>query len=631
MPYRRREIVLPVYLADSILTPTEGATLFEHGQRSLDTVVGRFPVPERVDSAEDIGKLADVLYEYVQSDFSTDAFLERMRNELGIAEGSRDEETLRELYEHTLELKRQRKDGIWARVLKNYFMPLFIGEFDYVAGNPPWVNWENLPDGYRQQTARLWERYELFPHKGFDAILGKSKDDISILMTYVALDRFLTGGGKLGFLITQSVFKAVGAGCGFRRFQLPGDVGLRVVHVDDMSELKPFEGASNRTSVMVIEKGRATRYPVPYTYWRKTIRGTGLSYDSSLEQVEAMTTRLHFRAVPVNRRDLTSPWLTARPAALRAIERVLGASDYAGHAGLFSGGANGVYWLEVISRRPDGLLVVRNITEGARREVEPITTELEPDLVCPLLRGRDVQRWRAVPSIHSLLTHEEGQRLRAIPIEEMERRYPKTYAYLKGFERVLRQRAAFNRYFVRSDSSGRVETGPFYSMFDVGDYTFAPYKVVWREQAAGLTCAVVGPEDGKPVIPDHKLMMVECESADEAAYLCAALNSSPARLTVWAYAISIQQDTHIVQHVAVPRFAARNSVHRRLAWLAQEAHDRAGEDVADIEAQIDEAAAELWGITPRELAEIRRNLTELLRTPVAGAEAVTEEAEEALA
>jgi SAM-dependent methyltransferase len=196
VPYRRQPIVIPIYLADSILTPTAGATLFEQGQRSLETVVGRFPVPQTVDSADDIGKLADVLYEYVQSDFSTDAFLERMRKELGVPEGSRDETTLRELYEHTLRLRQQRKDGIWARIVKNYFMPLFIGQFDCVAGNPPWVNWESLPDGYRQKTAPLWQHYELFPHKGFDAILGKSKDDISIVMTYAALERFLKIGER---------------------------------------------------------------------------------------------------------------------------------------------------------------------------------------------------------------------------------------------------------------------------------------------------------------------------------------------------------------------------------------------------------------------------------------------------
>ena len=109
------------------------------------------------------------------------------------------------LYEQLLELERQQVDGIWARIIKNAFAPLFQGRFDYIAGNPPWVNWESLPQDYRQEIAPLWLRYNLFTHKGYDAILGKAKDDISVLLTYVALDNYLTATGQLGFVITQSV------------------------------------------------------------------------------------------------------------------------------------------------------------------------------------------------------------------------------------------------------------------------------------------------------------------------------------------------------------------------------------------------------------------------------------------
>ena len=248
IPYRKSPVVLPVYLADSILTPTEGATLFEQGQRRLHTVVGALPMPQSITSADGVSKLTDLLDEYIPSQFSTDAFLERACRDLEISRGGLDENILKELYDKLLDLERQGLDGVWARVLKNAFMPLFIGEFDYIAGNPPWVNWESLPDGYRNNTSPLWDRYKLFPHKGFKAILGGSKDDISILMTYVACDRYLKDKGRLAFLITQTVFKTAEGGRGFRRFQLGDGQFLKVLHVDDMSTLNPFEGATNRTS-----------------------------------------------------------------------------------------------------------------------------------------------------------------------------------------------------------------------------------------------------------------------------------------------------------------------------------------------------------------------------------------------
>ena len=97
-------------------------------------------------------------------------------------------------------------------------------------------------------------------------------------------------------------------------------------------------------------------------------------------------------------------------------------------------------------------------------------------MVYPLLRGRDVGRWRATPQAHIIVTHEKGMGLKAIPEEEMAVRWPGTYAYLKHFEPVLRTRSGYKRYFR--------PRAPFYSVVNIGDYTFAPYKVVWPNMAS---------------------------------------------------------------------------------------------------------------------------------------------------
>jgi hypothetical protein len=133
-----------------------------------------------------------------------------------------------------------------------------------------------------------------------------------------------------------------------------------------MVALQPFEGASNRTAVMVLEKGNPTTYPVPYTVWRK-VKGARFTYDSTLEEVINATVRLNFNAEPVDPTDPTSPWLTARPKAIKAVRKVLGKSDYEAHEGVNTGGANAVYWVNIVLKRPDGLVVVRNITEGGKK------------------------------------------------------------------------------------------------------------------------------------------------------------------------------------------------------------------------------------------------------------------------
>jgi hypothetical protein len=612
LPHRRGEITIPVYLADSVRTPAMGETLLTAGTYEFPTAVGTFLIPDDLCTKERFDRFCDLLEESIRGEFSPEAFLKRIEKTLGLAPPGwteKDAETVRELYERMLELHRNGVNGLWARLLKNNFAPLTVGQFDYIVGNPPWINWEHLPDGYRQSIAPIWLRYRLFEQKGMRAAF--TKDDISVLMTYVVADKLLKEGGRLGFLITQSVFKTGLGGKGFRRFRIPqGDkeIPLRVVHVDDMVSLQPFEGASNRTAAFVLEKGKPTTYPVPYTVWRK-IKGARFTYDSTLEEVTAATKRLNFVAEPVDPEDPTSPWLTARPNALKAVRKVLGRSDYEAHAGAYTGGANAVYWVDIVLKRPDGLVVVRNITEGAKVKVEEVTEPIEPDLLYPLLRGRDVQRWKAEPSAWILVTHLPGMKLNAIPEKDMQTHYPRTYGYLKRFESVLRKRGGWEVKQIMK--AGR----PFYSMSEIGTYTFAPWKVVWRGEVAHLlVAAVIGVKDGKVIVPDQTAYLVAFDDSDPAYFFCAILNSAIVRLIYAMYSYKhVSMD--FVRHIRIPRFDPSNLVHRRLAALSEGAHEaaKAGEErrLRQIEAEIDHEAANLWGLTDEELREIQRSLAEL--------------------
>ena len=462
--------------------------------------------------------------------------------------------------------------------------------FDFVVGNPPWINWEHLAEEDRRATRPLWEHYALFPKraKAIDRILGGAKYDLSMLLTYVAADRYLRPNGRLGFVVPQTLFKSAAAGHGFRRFQLPDGTPLAPVSVNDLVQLKPF-GAANRTATLVLQKGRAVRYPVVYRYHN---RSDGTHYD--------------WRARPVSAADPAGPWMTAPPAALAALRRIVGTSGYRAREGANTGGANGVFWVDAIAEAAGERMRIRNVTDSARQKVEATEALVESGLLFPLLRGQNVARWRAIPCQSLLLTHQPGMKLRAIPEPEMAQSFPRALAYLQRFERMLRARPAFRRYF-RAD-------GPFYSLFNIGDYTFAPWKVVWREQAQSFTAAAIGPVNGRVVIPDHKLMLVSVSSEREAHYLCGVLNSLPVRAAVAAYAIEIQIATHVLEHLRVPRFDRTSLLHRQLATAARRAHAAVQADdrkrQAEAEAAIDAGAAALWGLSANQMTGMRAFLRE---------------------
>jgi len=372
---------------------------------------------------------------------------------------------------------------------------------------------------------------------------------------------------------------------------------------------------------MVLEKGKPTTYPVTYTVWRK-VRGARFTYDSTLEEFTKATVRLNFVAESVDPSDPTSPWLTARPKAIKAVRKVLGKSDYEAHEGVNTGGANAVYWVDIVYKRTDGLVVVRNITEGAKVKVDEVTEPIEPDLLYPLLRGRDVRRWKAQPSAWILMVQDPEER-RGYDEEWLQENCPRTYGYLKRFEEVLRERAAFKRYFTRKDKNGRiVETGPFYSMFDVGTYTFAPWKVVWTRVANDIAAAVVGhanvADEHKPVVPIETATLVDFTDFTEAHYFCAVVNSCPWRLVIVSTAVHGTGgfgSPNVLDKARIPRFDRKNPVHLRLAELSMQAHEagRIGDEMRlrEIEVEIDLLAAKLWNLSDDELREIQESLSEL--------------------
>lgn len=469
--------------------------------------------------------------------------------------------------------------------------------FDYLVGNPPWIAWDDLSEAYREATKPLWQQYGLFTLSGSDARHGGAKKDLSILLLYATADRFLADGGRLAMVMPQTVFQTKGAGEGFRRFRL-GQQGapLRVLRVDDLVEVKPFAPAANWTSTVVMCKGTPTSYPVPYVRWRR-------KNASAFSQTA-------YEAGPIDPRQPMSPWVL-RPRGLQEkIERWIGPSQYRAHLGANTGGANGVYWVNLLGAESQGVRI-RNLLSGGRaaaglKQVEDV---IEPHLLYPLLRWSDVARYRAEPSAHLLLV-QDVQLRRGMDPNVLRESYSQTYAYLKRFEEVLLRRAAYRRY---------QERGPFYSMYDVGRYTLAPIKVVWRRMDRQINAAVVDPWADpalgvRPVVPQETCVLIACDNLDEAHYLCALMNSVMVGFLVAAYSVRNSKafgTPGMLEYLGLRRYDATDPRHRELAAFSRHAHQRArrGQTTLDIQQQIDELAARLWGATQDDLDIFRRELS----------------------
>ena len=195
----------------------------------------------------------------------------------------------------------------------------------------------------------------------------------------------------------------------------------------------------------------------------------------------------------------------------------------------------------------------------------------------------------------------------------MKEKFPHTYTYLKNFEAILRERAAYKKYF-------NPEEDPFYSMYNIGTYTFSRYKLAWKLISKDFISCVVRAITAeyigeKVIIPNHKLMIIGLNRLQEAHYLCALCNSSISRVIVKSYAVETGLSPHIMENINIPKFNAENKIHLRLSELSQQAHSAAKLGIKgrikDIEEEIDFLAASLWGLTRDELKGIKSSLAEL--------------------
>ena len=106
-------------------------------------------------------------------------------------------------------------------------------------------------------------------------------------------------------------------------------------------------------------------------------------------------------------------------------------------------------------------------------------------------------------------------------------------------------------------------------------YTFAPYKVLWKEMSGGEFCAayIGNAEDpiigNKVVIPDHKLYFVPIKTEEEAAFVVGVLNAPDIANAISAYGSQLSLGVSVVEYLRIPKFDPDNSRHQETSKIAQ--------------------------------------------------------------
>lgn len=433
---------------------------------------------------------------------------------------------------------------------------------DYLMGNPPWINWNCLPSTYREKLEKeLLPYYTLFDFHGQQARLGHSNDDYLSTFALVTMHRYLRQHGMCSFVIKQPLLTNV-AGKTFRHFEIRGVDGatpLRVIKVADLRRLNPF-GIRNEAAIIVLQKGAPTEYPIIYENW-------------SRENGDIEITS--HQARPANLADVSSPWivLSNEWAQTQFME---GHNPYPIRHGLKHDAA-GILIMRHIERRNGHLSVQSEINTEAHH--------LEPEWIYPFLQPRHLHAWGLEGHAYFILPqHKAGEN----NIAELREHFPLTYAYLKSFEQNFQARRS--KVFAQT---------PFYGLFGLGEYTFAPYKVCWIGLGFQPKFVVTGKIDDpalgqKIIVPDGTIYFISCGEREEAHYVCALLNSILVRTFLSARSGKSKRglSKRVVDQLALPQFNRGDERHVYLAQISIRLHRAI--DKNDIPADFEKIVEEVF-------------------------------------
>jgi len=93
-------------------------------------------------------------------------------------------------------------------------------------------------------------------------------------------------------------------------------------------------------------------------------------------------------------------------------------------------------------------------------------------LVYPLIQGRDLKKWFSSTENRYIIIPHETVTGKPLGYEFLKSEFPKTYNYFNLFRQILEGRSLHKLWG---------KGNPFYAIYDIGGYTFAPYKVAWKE------------------------------------------------------------------------------------------------------------------------------------------------------
>lgn len=566
------DIFIPVNLGDSALVPTiiseDGNEFISYTVIDANNETVEFLIPKKIVEV----KSYYVNYRKFLDDLEFDASLATEKTLKGsISLNTNEEQHLKEFVQKLKNIVDEGMGVSWASTVLSIIGTIVIGKFDLIASNPPWIDWKVLPDGYREVLKKASLEKHIFSG---DRLTGGINLNLCALITNVVADTWLSDTGELAFLMPKSLMVQQ-TYTGFRKLTQSNSSPLYYDYFVDWTKAgKPFDPVAEKFMSYYFTKRKpleATEFPV---LEMKKIGKITRKYKSweAIKDLYSVKEMLAFQASDVNNNFSITE--TSDSKIISDMKKIAGKSFYKGRVGLGLYPKEGLLMKIIDSPQNNEtqVLVTSYQNKNSERPIGAMETFVETEFLHPVIEGPNIGRFKLKdPMYFAALPYEKSSIKTPLSQNDLGEKAPKLLQRYRNIKDDIK----------KTDYNQKVQgkKGEFYSVTRVGEYTFSPYRVAYRNNTKwnGVVIESAKTEWGNTpyLLLDHACSVSQNIKGknitlDEAHYICAIINSKIVEKYILASSDvrSFKSDLPI----EIVEYDEENELHQELAEISMKFH-----------------------------------------------------------
>lgn len=574
------DIEIPIYLGDSANIPNKikvGKTVcYEYTVNTKQENIKILLPKSFVESKNFFSSMSEI-QAIIKTEDTELVFDKFIQNFLPTDLNSEINISIKNLSFQLVRLHRNNWDGIWIRIVANFMLVARIKNVDIVVGNPPWIKWEFLPQAYAEKIKSICVERHLFSGQTY---MGAISLNICALIANVTASTWLNEKGVLAFLMPQTLMTQ-DSYAGFRNFYTDVSTNKRMYlqKLDDWTKAgNPFVDTQEKFMTYYYSNKEIDYLnqgiPIKTIHKKKGLSLTEINSKQTFKEVEECFENSFSKAFQMDKdrtgyTTLSNTFLSKKDH----FDLIIGECYYKARSGVEFTPAE-IYFIEPKNSVDDNKMFTfqPSVFKNAKyKSLAGLPIRLETKFIKPVIKAPQIIPFGLNKSNnYCIFPYEEGNSM-SIEVSKLIRQSPNLHNYFTSNKKLIGK---------QSKRSLTISKGnAFYSLSKVGSYTFAPFKVTFRDNTK-LSATVVNEittpwgESVMPICAKHCPYISQDKKGrniteEEAYFLCGILNT-PIVQQYFKFTYSTRSFS-INFNIKMPLYDSKNKFHHKIMLLSKDA------------------------------------------------------------